>query len=198
MAEPATVLPPPPSSPVRLVTARPRGTIPPPFGEPTGVRRVSFVELQKIGDARGDLVVAELDKHVPFLVERMYALVNVPSNADRGGHAHKELEQVLVVLSGGFELVVDDGAHRQSIFLDEQTRGVYLRPMVWRELRRFRPGTVCVVLASSVYEEGDYLRDYDSFKAELRARGLDRPSPASSGVHRLSSVYPVDPARRTG
>lgn len=189
MAEPATLLPPPPSSPVRLVTARPKGSIPPPFGRPTAVRRVSLVDTQTIRDSRGDLVVAELDAHVPFLVERMYSLVRVPEGADRGGHAHKELEQVLIVLSGGLELVVDDGERRQSLFLDETTSAVYIRPMVWRELRRFRPNTVCAVLASATYDEADYLRDYEGFLDELEARRLSTLAPHLTA--HVASLYPV-------
>ncbi|MGE0785389.1 MAG: FdtA/QdtA family cupin domain-containing protein [Sandaracinaceae bacterium] len=190
MAEPATLLPPPPSSPVRLVTARPRGSIPPAFGTPTAVERVSLVELAKISDKRGDLVVAELDRHVPFLVERMYALLNVPEGEERGGHAHKELEQLLVVLSGSLELTVDDGESRQRYALDSNTWGIYIRPMVWRELHAFAPNTVCVVLASAVYDESDYLRDYDAFKDELAARGLG-PTAKPSHIRAVRSTYPA-------
>lgn len=168
--------------------------IPPPFGEPTEVERVSVVDLQKIADERGDLVVAELGEHVPFLTRRLYALVNVPRGAERGGHAHRALQQVITVLSGAVELVVDDGKHRQRIYLDEQTRAIYLRPMVWRELTKFEAGTVVAVLASEVYDEADYIRDYAVFLDELRARGLCG-EPRAEAVRCLSSMRPLASSR---
>lgn len=156
----------------RLRVARPAPLMPPPFGTPTGVARVSRVALQHIRDHRGDLVVAELGHHLPFLCRRMYALVNVPAGAERGGHSHRDLEQVLVVLSGRLTLTVDDGVRREAIELDGDADAVYLRPMVWRELSDFEPNTVCVVLASDGYDEADYIRTYDVFSNELDARGL--------------------------
>lgn len=173
--------------PIRPLTLVHRPVLPPPFGEPTGVQRVSTIDLQRIGDRRGDLVVAELERHVPFVTKRMYALINVPEGAERGGHSHKALQQVLVVLSGCLDLVVDDGMQRRTLRLDDAARAVYLRPMVWRELRAFAPGTVCVVLASELYDEADYIRDYHDFHRELRARGLYEPDPSieESGIQRI-------------
>lgn len=136
-------------------------------GTPTSVARVSLVDLQRITDARGDLLIAQLGDHMPFTVRRMYALLNVPENSERGGHAHRELSQLLVVLSGSLDLIVDDGARRQRIRLGEDSRAVHIRPMVWRELAAFSEGTVCVVLASEVYDEADYIRDYREFVDEL-------------------------------
>jgi len=163
-----------------LVQVPQASDIPPDFGVPAKVRRVSFVDLQKITDRRGDLVVAEVGRHIPFVTQRMYALVNVPEGSERGGHAHRALEQVLVVLSGSLQLLVDDGERQERIHLQEQSRAVYIRPMVWRELSCFAPGTVCMVLASRVYQEADYIRDYQTFMREVPTEAHHRaPSQAS-------------------
>ena len=154
----------------------------PSYARPLTVDRCLEVDLQVIADHRGDLVVAELGRHLPFPVRRMYSLVRVPGGAERGGHAHLELEQLMFVLSGGLDLVLDDGVRRQTFRLEDPEKGVYIRPMVWRELKAFAPGTVCVVLASEVYDEGDYIRDYGEFKRETLTRGY---GPVNSGVFKV-------------
>lgn len=143
----------------------------PSYARPLDVRRAMEVDLSVIRDQRGDLVVAELGKHLPFIARRMYSLVRVPEGEARGGHAHKELEQLLFVLHGALDLVLDDGVTQQRVRLDDPEKAIYLRPMVWRELEHFAPGTVCVVLASEVYDESDYLRSYDAYRDELAALG---------------------------
>ncbi|MGF1468347.1 MAG: FdtA/QdtA family cupin domain-containing protein [Sandaracinaceae bacterium] len=175
------------------MTALPARRVPVPrpipgYARPTGVDRCFEIDLQRFGDRRGDLVVAEVGRHLPFVVQRMYALVGVPEGAERGGHAHRALEQVMVVLSGGLDLVLDDGVTRKTLRVDDPTRAIYLRPMVWRELEAFAPNTVCMVLASEVYDEGDYLRDYEAFQEELSAwRGA---APRTSGVFAVRGDRP--------
>lgn len=145
----------------------------PTLGEPTSVARVSLVDLQRITDGRGDLLVAELGEHMPFSVRRMYALLNIPEGSERGGHAHRQLSQLMVVLSGSLDLIVDDGVRRERIRLGENGRAVHIRPMVWRELGAFSAGTVCVVLASEIYDEADYIRDYREFVEQVRVGALE-------------------------
>jgi len=128
-----------------------------------GEKAFDVIDLPVISDPRGDLTFIEGNRHVPFDIRRVYYLYNVPVDAERGGHAHKELEQVVFALSGSFRLSVDDGKRKSEFWLRNPRQGVLIRSMVWREMDRFSQGAVCMVLASRPYEESDYIRDYDTF-----------------------------------
>ena len=121
-----------------------------------------------ITDPRGDLTFIEGGNHVPFEIKRVYYIYNVPVDSVRGGHAHRDLEQVVFALSGSFRMTVDDGRKRQEYYLRNPRKGIYMSRLVWREMDRFSQGAVCMVLASHAFDETDYLRDYDEFLAVVR------------------------------
>jgi dTDP-4-dehydrorhamnose 3,5-epimerase-like enzyme len=122
-----------------------------------------LIELPKIIDARGNLTVIENSKETPFDVERVYWLYEVPTGELRGGHAHTNLEQVLVALHGKCTIHVDDGRHRQSFTLNKPNVGLYIGSNIWREMSDFSEGAVCLVLASKPYDPTGYIRNYDDF-----------------------------------
>nr|WP_116370136.1 FdtA/QdtA family cupin domain-containing protein [Cupriavidus taiwanensis] len=124
---------------------------------------ISIVDLPRISDPRGNLTFIEGERHIPFNVERVYYLYDVPSGEMRAGHAHHRLQQLLIAVSGSFDLVLDNGFERRTITCNRPSQGVLMRSMVWRELNNFSAGSVCLVLASMPYEESDYIRDYDQF-----------------------------------
>ena len=128
-----------------------------------------IIDLPKIADPRGNLTFVEGNDHVPFDIRRVYYLYDVPGGAERGGHAHKELEQLIVAMSGSFDVVLDDGNEKKRIHLNRSYNGLYVCPMIWRELDNFSSGSVCMVLASNLYDEADYYRDYNEF---LASKGL--------------------------
>lgn len=133
--------------------------------------QVQEIELPLVHDVRGDLTFVEGGRHVPFDIARVYYLYNVPVDAERGGHAHVELEQVMFALSGSFRVTVDDGTTRTSHILRNPRRGLYLNRLIWREMDEFSQGAVCMVLASMPYAESDYIRDYDAFLKKARDVG---------------------------
>ncbi len=120
--------------------------------------------IQKIEDRRGNLSVIEKDT-IPFEIKRVYYLYDVPAGAERGGHAHKNLQQFLVALAGSFEVVLNDGEHEKTITLNKPYEGLLIKSGIWRELKNFSSGAVCLVVASEVYKEEDYIRDFDAFKS---------------------------------
>jgi hypothetical protein len=126
------------------------------------------IEVPAITDPRGDLTFIEGGNHVPFEIKRIYYVYNVPVDSLRGGHAHRDLEQVVFALSGSFRMTVDDGRKRQEHYLRNPRKGIYMSRLVWREMDRFSQGAVCMVLASHAFDETDYLRDYDEFLAVVR------------------------------
>ena len=128
-----------------------------------------MIDLPVVSDPRGDLTFVEGGNHVPFEIRRVYYLYNVPVDAERGGHAHRELEQVVFALSGSFRLKIDDGQTKSEYWLRDPRRGVLINRLVWREMDSFSQGAVCMVLASRPYEEADYIRDYDEFLRAARA-----------------------------
>tara|TARA_B110000238_G_C15960402_1_gene367156 strand:+ start:167 stop:550 length:384 start_codon:yes stop_codon:yes gene_type:complete len=121
-----------------------------------------------ITDPRGDLTFIEGGNHVPFEIKRIYYVYNVPVDSLRGGHAHRDLEQVVFALSGSFRMTVDDGRKQQEYYLRNPRKGIYMSRLVWREMDQFSQGAVCMVLASHAFDETDYLRDYDEFLAVVR------------------------------
>jgi hypothetical protein len=127
------------------------------------------VDLPKIADPRGNLTFIEAGSHVPFEIRRVYYLYDVPGGSERGGHAHKGLCQLIVAMSGSFDVVLDDGSRKQRFHLNRSYYGLYICPMVWRELDNFSSGSVCMVLASNHYDESDYYRNYQQFLDALRS-----------------------------
>ena len=133
------------------------------------------LEVPKFEDPRGNLSVIEGSVHVPFDIARMYYLYGVPAGELRAGHAHKRLRQFFVALSGSFTLRLEDGAVSDSIDMSAPNIGLLVEPGVWRVLENFSPGAVCLVLASLVYDEADYIRDYDDFSRYVRAERAADP-----------------------
>jgi dTDP-4-dehydrorhamnose 3,5-epimerase-like enzyme len=129
----------------------------------TSVRGCRIVELPRFGDERGALSFVEPPKHIPFAIRRVYYLYDVPAGQQRGAHAHRALEQLLIAVAGSFTIALDDGVTHVEIALTGPHRGLYLPPLVWHELRDFSPGTVCLSLASEPFDEADYFRDYAAF-----------------------------------
>jgi len=128
------------------------------------VRIISFPQIQ---DPRGDLTFLEGGNHIPFNIARVYYLYNVPVDAHRGGHAHQNLEQVIFALSGSFRIKIDDGNLKSEYWLRNPNKGLYVNRLVWREIDCFSQGAVCMVIASTPYDESDYFRDYNHFLAEV-------------------------------
>lgn len=122
-----------------------------------------IINFPKIQDPRGNLTFIEGGSHIPFDIQRVYYLYDVPGGSERGGHAHKALHQVIIAMSGSFDVVLDDGKDKKRIHLNRSYYGLYVCPMMWRELDNFSSGSVCMVLASSRYDEDDYFRDYQQF-----------------------------------
>jgi hypothetical protein len=131
---------------------------------------VRKIELPQIHDPRGDLTFVEGGNHIPFQIARVYYLYNVPVDSERGGHAHRHLEQIVFSLSGSFRMKVDDGTTKSDYWLRDPRKGLYIGKMIWRELDSFSQGAVCMVIASHRYDEADYFRNYDDF---LKALGHD-------------------------
>jgi hypothetical protein len=132
------------------------------------VRGCKIINLPKISDPRGNLTFIEPPQHVPFDIARVYYLYDVPGGAERGGHAHKDLQQLIIAMSGSFDIVLDDGINKERIHLNRPYFGLYVNTMVWRELDNFSSGSVCMVLASIPYDESDYYRDYEEFTLALK------------------------------
>ncbi|MGH2666369.1 sugar 3,4-ketoisomerase [Flavobacterium sp.] len=128
---------------------------------------IEIIEIPKIEDYRGNIAVIENDV-VPFEIKRVYYLFDVPSNAKRGGHAHKELFQLLLPLSGSFDVVLHDGENQQKITLNKPDKGLLIKPKTWRELDNFSSGAVCLVISSDVFKEEDYIRDFNEFLEYIR------------------------------
>jgi len=129
----------------------------------TPIKNCTLVQLPKISDPRGNLSFIESGNHIPFEIQRAYYLYDVPGGSERGGHAHKELHQLIIAVSGSFDVQLDDGREQLSSRLDRPYTGLYICPMIWRTINNFSSGAVCLVLASHRYEESDYYREYDEF-----------------------------------
>jgi dTDP-4-dehydrorhamnose 3,5-epimerase-like enzyme len=129
----------------------------------TAKGNVQVIDLPQIQDPRGDLTFVEGGNHIPFDIARVYYLYNVPVDAERGGHAHRELEQIVFALSGSFRMKIDDGNTKSEYWLRDPRKGLYINNMIWREMDSFSQGAVCMVLASHPYDEADYIRDHDGF-----------------------------------
>jgi len=128
-----------------------------------------MIDLPKISDPRGNLTFVEGASQIPFDIQRVYYLYDVPGGAERGGHAHKDLHQLIIAMSGSFDVVLDDGKNKKRVHMNRSYNGLYVCPMIWRELDNFSSGAVLMVLASNKYDEADYYREYADF---TRARWL--------------------------
>ncbi|WP_298320035.1 FdtA/QdtA family cupin domain-containing protein [uncultured Aquimarina sp.] len=126
------------------------------------VEDCKIIEIPKIKDPRGNIAVVEKDV-IPFETKRVYYLYDVPSDASRGGHAHKNLCQFLIALSGSFDVILHDGKEQKKVTLNKPNKGLLIKPGIWRELENFSSGSVCLVLASEVFEEEDYIRGFNDF-----------------------------------
>jgi len=132
---------------------------------PRNIDNCRIIELPKISDPRGNLTFVENSQHIPFDIKRVYYLYDIPGGSDRGEHAHRELHQFIIAMSGSFDVVLDDGRQKRRYHLNRSYYGLYMCPMMWRLLDNFSSGSVCMVLASDIYREDDYIRDYDTFFA---------------------------------
>jgi len=132
------------------------------------IENCRIIELPKISEPRGNLTFVEGGNHIPFDIRRVYYLYDVPGGAERGGHAHKELHQLIIAMSGSFDVILDDGQNKQRYHLNRSYFGLYVCPMIWRELDNFSSGSVCLVLASNIYEESDYFRNYEEYVFALK------------------------------
>lgn len=127
------------------------------------LKECKIIDLPKISDPRGNLTFIEGKRHIPFEIKRTYYLYDVPGGETRGGHAHKNLQQFIIAMNGSFDVVLDDGSEKKRFHLNRAYYGLYVSSMIWRELDNFSSGSVCLVLASTMYEESDYIRDYNEF-----------------------------------
>lgn len=129
-----------------------------------------IIDLAKIFDPRGNLTFIESEVQVPFKIERIYWIYDVPGGETRGGHAFRETRELIVALSGSFDLVLHDGINEHRYNLNRSYYGVYVPNMIWRKLENFSTNSLALVLASTDYDSGDYIRDFQQFKDENRKR----------------------------
>jgi dTDP-4-dehydrorhamnose 3,5-epimerase-like enzyme len=129
------------------------------------IKNCNVIELPKIHNRSGNLTVLENLINIPFKVKRVYYLYDVPGGSDRGGHSHRELQQILVSVSGAFDVLLDDGENKKIVHLDRPYIGLTIPPGIWREILNFSSGAICLVLASLSYNEEDYIRDYFDYQA---------------------------------
>lgn len=134
------------------------------------IKDCRIIELPKIADPRGNLTFIEGDRHIPFEIKRVYYTYDVPGGAERGGHGHKELKQLIIAMSGSFDITLDDGMEKRKFHLNRSYFGLYVCPMIWREIDNFSSGSVCMVLASEFYSEADYYREYDEFTKAIEVK----------------------------
>jgi len=134
-----------------------------------GLGDCKIIELPRVNDPRGNLTFIEGGRHVSFEIRRVYYLYDVPGGATRAGHGHRRLEQVIIAMSGSFDVTLDDGRERRRFHLNRSYYGLYVAPLMWREIDNFSSGSVCMVLASDYYDEADYFRHYEDFREAVRA-----------------------------
>ena len=136
----------------------------------SNLEHCKLIELPKISDPRGNLTIIESGKHIPFEIRRIYHLYDVPGGAHRAGHAHKMLQQLLVAMSGSFDVTLDDGHSKTKFHLNRSYQGLYIPPMIWRDIDNFSSGAVCMAVASEWFDEADYYRTYGAFLEAVAAR----------------------------
>ena len=133
-----------------------------------GLSKCKIIELPKITDTKGNLTFIEGNVHLPFAIKRVYYTYDVPGGETRGGHAHKNLQQLIIAMSGSFDVILDDGYGEKKFHLSRAYYGLYIPPMTWRVLENFSSGSVCLVLVSELYDKEDYIRDYETFQKTVR------------------------------
>jgi hypothetical protein len=133
------------------------------MNRPSSIYDCSIIELNRIHNRSGNITVIENQINIPFDVRRIYYLYDVPGGAERGGHAHKDLQQLIIAAGGCFDVVLDDGRNKKVVELNRPYFGLYVVPGIWRELINFSSGATCLVVASRKYEKEDYIRDYNEF-----------------------------------
>lgn len=132
------------------------------------IDQCKIIDLPRINDARGNLSFIEADRHFPLPIKRVYYLYDVPGGAERGGHAHKSLHQLIIAMSGSFDIHLDDGHTKKTFHLNRSYYGLYVCPMIWREINNFSSNSVCMVLASDYFDEEDYYRNYADFLNKVK------------------------------
>lgn len=135
------------------------------------LRDCKIIDLPKISEPRGNLTFIEGGHHIPFEIKRVYYLYDVPGGAERGAHGHRSLQQFIVAMSGSFDVVLDDGFDKKTIHMNRSYYGLYVAPMMWRDITNVSSGAVLMVLASEFYAESDYFRDYSQFLEAVRSAG---------------------------
>jgi hypothetical protein len=123
----------------------------------------SWIDMMSVSDVRGQLVAAEADRHIPFDIKRIYYLRDLRGDEPRGFHAHKEIDQAAVCVTGACKILLDDGQHRETVVCEDPTRALRIPPMIWHEMHDFSADCVLLVFASAAYDEADYIRNYDDF-----------------------------------
>ena len=134
----------------------------------SNIDNCKIINLPKISDLNGNLTFVESFRHIPFDIKRIYYLYDIPGGSFRGSHAHKNLHQFIIAMSGSFDIEIDDGNTKKIFHLNRSYYGLYVPPMMWRLLNNFSSGVVCMVIASETYDEDDYFRYYDDFITEVK------------------------------
>ncbi len=129
----------------------------------SSISNCRIIDIPKVVSMRGALSFLESENIIPFEIRRVYYTYDIPSGAERGGHAHKELFQLIIPVSGSFNVLIDDGNQKDTVFLNSPDKALLITPGIWRELNNFSTGSVVLVLASAEYDEADYLRNYSDF-----------------------------------
>jgi hypothetical protein len=129
-----------------------------------------IIDLPMIKNPKGNLTFIEGGRQIPFDIRRVYYLYDIPGGEERGGHAHRALHQLIIAMSGSFDIRLDDGRAKKTVHMNRSYYGLYICPMIWREIDNFSSGAVCMALASEFYDEADYYRDYDQFIRDVRKR----------------------------
>jgi dTDP-4-dehydrorhamnose 3,5-epimerase-like enzyme len=133
------------------------------------IDKCKIIDLPRIYDPRGNLTFVESERHIPFEIRRVYYLYDVPGGSRRGGHAHRSLHQFIVAMSGSYDIHLDDGKSKKTIHMNRSYYGLYVCPMIWREIDNFSSGAVCMVLASEYFDHTDYYRDYKQFISDAQS-----------------------------
>ena len=131
------------------------------------IENCTVIDLPRIQDPRGNLTFIEGERHIPFAIKRVYYLYDVPGGSERGSHGHKKLNQLIIAVSGSFDIHLDDGYLKKTVQMNRGYYGLYVCPMIWREIDNFSSGAVCMVLASEYYDEQDYYREYNQFVSDV-------------------------------
>jgi len=135
------------------------------------IDKCKTIDLPRINDPRGNLTFVESNRHIPFAIQRVYYLYDVPGGSMRGGHAHKVLHQLIIAMSGSLDIHLDDRYSKKTVHMNRSYSGLYVCPMIWREIDNFSSGAVCMVLVSDYYDPLDYYRDYNQFMSDVQRTG---------------------------